>query len=454
LVETIDELAMGKAILEGAVQKFIDYVDKTYGKPKRIKGGKVIDEAFEKVVREKADEIIAAETQQQLTSQKAFAEVLKKASKEEAARILYYNLSEITRALAFTTLGSAGAMLWDSRNLPSVLMPTAVPAGTPSFLPWSSPVIPSSTITLPRTTPITTAIATTKPVTTPVTKPVTKPVTTPVTKPTPTITTPVIKPVTKPVTKPVPSKPALIPLPKTSKARERKEYQGAIAWAQGKLTRKGGELVTQYKVWKHPYRQEDLEHFEEDKLPVGVKIVSGISSAYKTVQQFRGEVAPRETQQADIGAFIATVSKPTPKPGGAGEIKFVRDIRGTSDEALRKIALGTTVKQLLKEIYPAKVPKATADRMLSDKLSKMNTSQIVDEISRADVSRARRREVLRMLPDRERSQVELLMNNPVLKAPTRGVPKATFQPKHLRRKKAKTRKPYSPSPPSIMTARP
>jgi len=257
-----------------------------------------------------------------------------------------------------------------------------------------------------------------------------------------------------PEPKPVP-KPKLKPEPKPEikiiKGKERRGYEGAVAWAQGQLIRKGGKLVTQYKVWKYPYRQVDLEHFAEGELPAGVKIVSGISSAKKTIQQFRGEVAPRETQQADIGAFIATVSEPTPKPGGAGEIKFIRDIRGTSDETLRKIALGTSVKQLLKEIYPAKVPKATADRILSDKLSKITTNQIAGELTKANITGARRREVLKMLPDRERQQVEVIMSEPVLQAPTRGMPKAIYQPKKLRRKKAKTTK--SLPPPSILGVR-
>jgi len=108
---------------------------------------------------------------------------------------------------------------------------------------------------------------------------------------------------------------------------ERRKYEGAVCWAQGQLKRKDGKLVTQYKVWKYPYRQEDLEHFAEGEVPSGVKILPDISSAYATIQQFRGKVAPRETQEADIGAFIARVSKPTAKPGGKGEIRFTKDIK-------------------------------------------------------------------------------------------------------------------------------
>ena len=227
--------------------------------------------------------------------------------------------------------------------------------------------------------------------------------------------------------------------PEIREVRERKGYEGAVAWQQGALLRKG-KLAPVWKVWKRPYEQKDLETFFEDELPAGVKTVRGIKSAYATIQQFRGKVAPKEAQQADIGAFIATVSKPTPKPGGAGEIKFVRDIRGESDEALRKMVLGTTTRQLLKEIYPAKVPKKVADRMLSDKLSKMTPSKIADELTKAGITKARRREALRMLPDRERKQVEVMLSEPELYAPTRGMPKAKYLPAKLRRKKVKTKK--------------
>ena len=104
------------------------------------------------------------------------------------------------------------------------------------------------------------------------------------------------------------------------------------------------------------------------------------------------------------------------------------------------MALGTTVSQLLKEIYPAKVPKATADRILSDKLSKITPNKIVDELTKAGIDKTRRREVLRMLPDRERSQVELMLINTNILAPTRGTPKAKYQLTKLKRKRVKTKK--------------
>jgi len=110
-------------------------------------------------------------------------------------------------------------------------------------------------------------------------------------------TRPPVRPPARLPGKPPPEKPPIKPpIPELKEAKaERKERIGAVAWAQGKLKRKG-KLVTQYKVWSAPYTQEDLEHFAEGELPPGVKIVSGIASAKKTIQQFRGKIAPRETE--------------------------------------------------------------------------------------------------------------------------------------------------------------
>jgi len=109
---------------------------------------------------------------------------------------------------------------------------------------------------------------------------------------------PVPVPVPEPKPKPKP-KPVPRPRPEVKEAKRQKRYEGAVAWQQGGLLRKG-KLVPVWKVWSRPYRQEDLETFFEDELPVGVKKVKGIKSAYETIQQFRGKLAPGETQEADI----------------------------------------------------------------------------------------------------------------------------------------------------------
>ena len=78
--------------------------------------------------------------------------------------------------------------------------------------------------------------------------------------------------------------------------------------------------------------------------------------------------------------------------------------------------------------------------MLSDKLSRITTSQIADELTKAGITRERRREALKMLPDRERKQVEVMLSEPEMFAPTRGTPKAKYLPTKLRRKKTKVKK--------------
>jgi len=261
-----------------------------------------------------------------------------------------------------------------------------------------------------------------------------------------------------------------VPTPEISQARaERKGYKGAVAWQQGALLRKG-KLEPVWKVWKRPYEQKDLETVFEDELPVGVKTVAGIKSAYATIQQFRGKIAPRETQEADIGAFIATVSKPTPKPGGAGEIKFTRDpsskVRGSSQEGWKKLSMHSTIEQLIAIVYKkseAEVGKLSegdlgslgmeevakekpsakvkfAKRELADKIGRITPAETAMTISKANLTSAQKRELLRMVPDRERKQVELILSNPEMYAPTRGTPKAKYQPRYLRRKKVKTKK--------------
>ena len=192
---------------------------------------------------------------------------------------------------------------------------------------------------------------------------------------------------------------------------------------------------------------------------------SGISSAKETIQQFRGELAPKETQVADIGAFVATVHQPSPKPGGEGEIKFSRDIRGEKTGAWKKLPLHTTIEQLIaivfkksevevdklsegqlevlgmKEVVKEK-PSAKvkfAKKALAEKIEKITPAEAVMTINKANLTSAQKRELLRMMPDRERQQVELMLSNPEIYAPTRGTPKAKYQPSHLRRKKAKTK---------------
>ena len=238
-----------------------------------------------------------------------------------------------------------------------------------------------------------------------------------------------------------------------------KGYEGAVAWAQGQLRRAGGKNVTGYRIWKYPYRQEDLEWRPETDLPIGIQVVAGVSEAQKTVQQFRGKVAPRETQEADIGAFVARVERPAAKPG-SGQIRFTRD---TNPESWNKLVMHTTLDQLIQIVFKPSPATTTPNIMkamgmsakvaekanltakqrfaksrLAEKLEDTSHGQIVSAIEKNNLSSSEKKELLKMLPDRSRNQVEVIMSNPILYAPTRGTPKAEYS--LLRRKKIKTKK--------------
>ena len=245
----------------------------------------------------------------------------------------------------------------------------------------------------------------------------------------------------------------------------RRSYEGAVAWQQGGLLRKG-KLTPVWKVWSRPYRQEDLETLFENELPIGVKTVSGVKSAYETVQQFRGKVAPSETQEARVGAFVATVHQPTAKPGGAGEIKFSRDIRSEKTGAWERLSLHTTIEQLIEIAFRSSTsdiarlsdtklgslglekaieesPSARvnfAKKALADKISNITPAEVANVITKTKLNSGEKRELLRMMPDRERQQVNMILSEPELYAPTRGTPKAQHLPSKLRRRKIKTKK--------------
>lgn len=76
------------------------------------------------------------------------------------------------------------------------------------------------------------------------------------------------------------------------------------------------------------------------------------------------------------------------------------------DKALRKLPLGTTVDQLLREVYPENVPKKFADKLLAEKLGKMSSEEIAQAIADSGVDSRRKAQVYKMLPDRVSKQVK------------------------------------------------
>jgi len=96
------------------------------------------------------------------------------------------------------------------------------------------------------------------------------------------------------------------------------------------------------------------------------------------------------------------------------------------------------LEDVVKEKPSAKVK--FAKKALAEKIGKITPAETARIISKANLTSSQKRELLRMLPDRERKQVEVILSEPGVFAPTRGTPKAKYLPTKLRRKKIKTKK--------------
>jgi len=81
-----------------------------------------------------------------------------------------------------------------------------------------------------------------------------------------------------------------------------------------------------------------------------------------------------------------------------------------------------------------------AKSRLAEKLEKASRAEIVSAINSTGLSASETKELLKMLPDRERQQLILALSELGVYAPTRGMPKAEYLPTKLRRKKPKTKK--------------
>ena len=208
-----------------------------------------------------------------------------------------------------------------------------------------------------------------------------------------------------------------------------------------------------------------------------MQTVQGVKSAQETIQQYRGNLAPSESQEGDIGAFKARITKaPTPEPG-KGVITFAKDIptskiRGESTRGLGKLSLATTLEQMITMAIRGKVPSASAlldmgmpesevkitsltakekfaKKKLTEKLEDTSHTEIVSTINKMGLTSAEIRELLKMLPDRERQQVSLILAHPDVFAPVRGMPRVTYTPTYLRHKKPKNKRKPRPMEPSI-----
>jgi hypothetical protein len=104
-------------------------------------------------------------------------------------------------------------------------------------------------------------------------------------------------------------------------------------------------------------------------------------------------------------------------------------IKGKGPEGYKKLAFGTSLRSLTTETYnKAIIPKKFADKALSQKLGKLKPKDIALEIKEARVTPQRKAEILKMLPDRVRREVELWESMSVEYAPIKRLPRVEKLP--------------------------
>ena len=231
---------------------------------------------------------------------------------------------------------------------------------------------------------------------------------------------------------------------------------GSIAWRQGAvwkfipppwgnekpITLKEAPIGAKHIGSRTPQKTIQMIGKSKAKVPKDVSIDLGIADIkidnYGTGISFTGKgeetIAGERISETTKGMSIPAIS-PT-------------KIRG-KDTDYRKLAFGTSLRSLTKETYNTdRIPKKFADRVLSSKLGKMTPKEIAAEIKDSGVASTRKVEILKMLPDRVRDQIEMWLATQVEYAPTRGFPKALYLPQPFRRKKKVLRK--SPVPSSVV----
>ena len=188
-----------------------------------------------------------------------------------------------------------------------------------------------------------------------------------------------------------------------------------------------------------PNRRSKIKVPESASVDLGV--VDILVTKYGRAIEFKGQ-----GEKTVVGQRIAGATTGMSIPASA-PLK-VKGIRGTSKESLRKLVLGTSVNQLIAEVYPAKVPTAFAEKLLAEKLAKLTPKEIAKEVTLADTDATRQAEILKMLPDRVRITTKFWIDAMATKevAPVRGAPVAWKVAPKLRRKKTKTKAKKIPTP--------
>lgn len=272
-----------------------------------------------------------------------------------------------------------------------------------------------------------------------------------------------------------------IPVKNMTPAEKRLAFEFATAWKQG------------FGYWA--INEMGQSAFFRKPLPKW-NIGQG-RTPFETIKTVRGEPFT-EPVTLDLGIQDIIVKNPGIQPGKPGAIKYEADpkqvspsdfvlgqpiIRGTSDEALSKMPLGTTLKQLVIGNYKETIPTDIIDRMLSQKIAKASDKEIVDtllpiyqqeqlallasqtpEIASMTLelngtsSRIKTiDEILKHLPDRKRNQIKRQLEEYTQTyAPIRGVPKPKLitQKSQLRKQRIlKTGTTRGFTPPSVGVVR-
>lgn len=178
----------------------------------------------------------------------------------------------------------------------------------------------------------------------------------------------------------------------------------------------------------------------------------------ETIQVAKGAIPPDVTT-LNLGIQDIVVNKPGYTPGKAGAIDFEADLKqrtpaditlGRSNTGISKLALGTSLQQLVSGNYKSSIPEDVINRMLSTKVRKATPSELeailapiynrekqgVSNVSATGNSKAKSvEEVLSHLPDREKKQIKLRLNQySTLTAPIRGLPKPKYATGRKKRK--------------------
>lgn len=135
-----------------------------------------------------------------------------------------------------------------------------------------------------------------------------------------TITIPTTRaPLVKPPPKVVPPRRA----EEEEEKRRRLVVGGEIAWRQGKILQ-GKILKDVWYVIKFPYKKKTDYRVTLER-PKGVQEVSGVGSAYKTIQLLTGQGPDKLF--IDLGIMDIIISKPLKKAGRKGSIRFRPDVK-------------------------------------------------------------------------------------------------------------------------------